>query len=318
VAQYPTGVETCEITFGSALTFLGNLAEARVTITPILGGSTKSIVWAATGTSLNPFPETVRAESGLQGALTVPVVDQDGWIDNAGRPIKMWAYRVELYAELGGQSSITIVKTFQPVQGQEQIDLDMIADDTLVGAPVVGVIPAVTSVNGQTGAVTVLAGDLPPGDADGHVLTWDALNQDWVSAAPTGGTGGGTGGPVAIGDVTGLQDALSAKVTRPSNPTTASVLTLGTDGTVAATVYATTATPSSMARRGSDGSLTVALTPTQPGHAVSLSHLNTALVGANMTTETLRAKLEMYVIEPTDPIPVGAGPKSIIFRKSSV
>lgn len=50
---------------------------------------------------------------------------------------------------------------------------------------------AVTSVNGQSGAVVLALGDLDdinaPSPSDGYVLTWDNTNSEWIAAAAAAG-----------------------------------------------------------------------------------------------------------------------------------
>jgi hypothetical protein len=184
--MYP-GVELATISFGAAKDFFGDDTKGKITVVPLLGGSTKTIVWDANGRALVPFVEVKQAEVGVEATLQLPVVNQDGWRDDAGNVIKMWAYRLTYYAESSdGTGSVTIEKVFQPLKGQSIIDFDRILG-TGVGAPLVAAVPAVTSVNGQTGAVTVSAGGLPAGSTDNEVLTWSTeMSAPRWEPAPSG------------------------------------------------------------------------------------------------------------------------------------
>lgn len=148
---FPVGMQTCVVTFGTALSWQGNAASVSVVVTP-----THDLVWAATGQPLISFRESVAAAPGVPGQVVLPVTDQNGFINGAGQTFKNWAYTIDITYSYGGETH-TARKAIQPVIGQSVIDLDLIPDGT-VTAGVSAVIPPVISVNGQTGAVTVAGG----------------------------------------------------------------------------------------------------------------------------------------------------------------
>src|SRR5690606_33482639 len=116
-------------------------------------------------TALLPVNATEKAEAGALGSITVPVVDQPGWVDDGQNPITMWAYRVTETA--GGKAR---VKHVQPLAGQTLIDFDRIPDGT-VGLPVSAPSVSVSDVAGHTGSVSAeqiaaAVGPLLPGGGE--------------------------------------------------------------------------------------------------------------------------------------------------------
>jgi len=148
---WPDGVETCEIVFGKSVSTDGTDLSARCEIVPVLSG-TRSVVWAETGTALVPVSAKSSADSGEESSISVPVVDQPGWVDDGQHPFTMWAYKV---TEISG--GIARQKFVQPMSGQEVIDFDLIPDGT-VGVPSVAPVVSVTTVAGLSGRVE--AGEL--------------------------------------------------------------------------------------------------------------------------------------------------------------
>lgn len=105
----------------------------------------------------------------------------------------------------------------------------------------------------------------PPNSlARGHVKYAQAVFKGTAADAGYGGGGGGEGGPIAIGDVTGLQAALDAKV-----PTTRTVNGHALSANVTVTAADTSAVPT---------------TTTVNGHALSA---NVVVSAADITTGTL-------------------------------
>lgn len=152
---FPAGVTTCSVTAGSALDMYGADALIEITITPQLGGSAKRIIWAATGQALTSFTGTFKGVVGAPATFALPHVDQSGFIDGSGASFKNWSYvaSVKISSADLGQSTV-YSQAFQVLVGQTSVDLDLIPDGS-VGAPTSSPVPAVTSVNGSTGAVTV-------------------------------------------------------------------------------------------------------------------------------------------------------------------
>lgn len=79
MAIYPTGIITREVTYGSAIKFIGATdLTMEVTITP-----TRSLVW--NGIPVINTVATVRNTTlGSEGSITLPVTNQTGWRDDKG------------------------------------------------------------------------------------------------------------------------------------------------------------------------------------------------------------------------------------------
>lgn len=197
---WPNGMELVTVTVGSSLSFFGDEQAIKVTVTPVIGGTVGRLLWAATGHPVVFGSKTFTGVAGTVASFTVPNPDQPGFIDGAGNAVTNWAYSAVV--EVGSQRW---TQAFQPVAGQSSIDLDMVQDGQ-VSAPVSAPVPAVTSVNGQTGAVVVSGG----GGEGGPVAWTEVLNKPSVFP------------PAAhqhsIGDVTGLQAALDAVEGVPGEP----------------------------------------------------------------------------------------------------
>lgn len=91
---YPTGMATFQKTFGPAYALgTGETLQMVVAVTP-----STSVVWAASATPLVAFvpKEGISAAAGLQGILTLPSPDQDGFIDGAGNTVRNWTYNAEI------------------------------------------------------------------------------------------------------------------------------------------------------------------------------------------------------------------------------
>lgn len=151
---YPEGVTTCDVLIGDALNFHGENMRVRVFITPVLGGESTHLVHSASGAALAPVQRTWVAEAnGGLVSIPLPHVDQAGFIDESGAAATMWAYRAHVRLE-SPDGAVEYEKNFQLVAGQSIVDLDKIPDGP-ISEPLSAPVPAVTSVNGQTGAVTV-------------------------------------------------------------------------------------------------------------------------------------------------------------------
>ncbi|MCZ9884046.1 hypothetical protein [Arthrobacter sp. B2a2-09] len=154
----PAGVTTCDVVFNTPVSFAGGAGSATLTIRP-----TQTIFWAATGQPLGKFTETV-AVNGVPGAITLPVVDQAGFVDSSGNAVKNWAYLADIAWSVNGQY-IASHKSFQLATGQSSVVLDLIPDGN-VSTPVSAPFAPVTSVNGVTGAVSLTKASLGLGSVD--------------------------------------------------------------------------------------------------------------------------------------------------------
>lgn len=144
----PVGVETCTITFGSDVDFAGGPVSVSIVATP-----THDLVWKTTGQRVLAFPISANAAEGVPGSISLPVVDQDGFADGEGNDFTMWAYTLKVtYTGAGGKETVT--KAVQPLSGQSSLDFDLLPTGQITSG-VSATIPAVLSVNGDTGNVTV-------------------------------------------------------------------------------------------------------------------------------------------------------------------
>lgn len=198
---WPSGMQLVNITVGSTLNFFGDEQIVKVTVTPVLGGSSTRLIWAATG---QPVVLGTKEFTGLAGSIasfTIPNPDQAGFIDGAGNAARNWSYSATVV--VGGQRW---TQAFQPIAGQTEIDLDLVPDGAIT-APTSAPTPAVTSVNGQTGAVVITGG------GGGGASTWDELTGKPTEFPPTDHTH-------TVDDVDGLQTALDGKQASGSYATT--------------------------------------------------------------------------------------------------
>lgn len=159
---FPVNVTTCILSIGSSLSFFGDSGSVSVVVTPVIGGGATYIVWDATGDPFVAAPKTFTSVVGSPVQVTVPHVDQPGFIGPSGDAVTFWAYNISVKATVNAKD-ISWVKNVQPVQGQGAIDVDKTPDGpiaTTLYAPV----PAVTSVNGETGAVVLDLGGGGGGD----------------------------------------------------------------------------------------------------------------------------------------------------------
>lgn len=164
---YPSSVEIVTLTFGRSIRTDGTEVPSTITVTPVFTG-TKTATWTATGTSLLPLTQVYKAEEGVMGSIQLPVVDQPGWVDDAQNPYTGWTYK--LLEAIPGVNQ-NRVKYFSPVMGQTVVDFDLIPTGA-VGTPTLGVIPAVTSVNGESGAVTLPMVSVDVDEDGYYVLTF--------------------------------------------------------------------------------------------------------------------------------------------------
>lgn len=145
----PVGVETCTVTFGSAVSFVGAPAKIEATLM-----ADRTIVHAATGMSVWSGDDQVTAVSGSFLTFAVPVVDQAGFVDASGAAVTSWFYTLTGRITFENGKTANFSRNFQVFHGQTNVDLDLVPDGpVLPGASA----PSATvySVAGHSGLVTV-------------------------------------------------------------------------------------------------------------------------------------------------------------------
>lgn len=148
--SWPAAINTVLLTVGRTHDAPGNNLDVTLTVEADLGGP-RSITWAATNDTMTTLVGRAKDE------LAIPVVDQAGWVAPSGLQITEWGYRAQLVIRSHGQTRV-LERRFKLRTGQLEVDFfDLPADE--VATPVFAPTPAVTSVNGQTGAVIVEAGE---------------------------------------------------------------------------------------------------------------------------------------------------------------
>jgi acetyl esterase/lipase len=147
----PAGVSTFELLFGKTFDFEGTPLRTDLVITP-----SHELVWEATGDRLVPIKVSKDANEGEYGSVNLPHTDQAGFVNLKGEAIIDWWYTVQS-TDRKGRTAASGPKTrkLQATSDQLTIDLDLVPTDGSVGPVGSAVLPAVTSVNGETGAVTV-------------------------------------------------------------------------------------------------------------------------------------------------------------------
>lgn len=126
----PTGMRLFTVTFGPAQSqVLGTPMGMRIEITP-----STSVTWAATGTPLPAYREDVSALDGLQGSITLPDPDQDGFIDGAGRTVRNWTYTATVQYTAAKRAKLVATKVFTHYASEPStVDLENIIPVTATG-----------------------------------------------------------------------------------------------------------------------------------------------------------------------------------------
>lgn len=143
----PVGVQTCEVTFGPFTDFQGNPVRGRVSFKP-----SRSLIWVATGVPILASVITVSLDENGAGSVYLPYTDQPGFADGAGHSVTNWTYLATF--ALAGDVDAPSPTYFQLPTGPAQIDLDLATPMGASNGTLVDM-PAVLSVNGQTGHVVV-------------------------------------------------------------------------------------------------------------------------------------------------------------------
>ena len=189
----PEGVTTCRVFKKAPVTFGGGQTQVYLEITPSV-----RLIHTATGTPLADFLEVVAPLEGGVAQASLPHTDQAGFQDEAGNTFTNWHYTARVRYEKGGDKKHLPLFAFQIPAGQTEIDLSMIPAGP-AALPTSAPIAAVTSINGQTGAVDTylqLARD-PWSLFSGTITYADGAPTSAAVLWPDGTTGVYTGTPSA-------------------------------------------------------------------------------------------------------------------------
>lgn len=172
----PSGVSTFTLQFGRLVNTFGGPMGTRLTVEP-----SHELVWAATGDRISAVSVVSAAVDGEFGVVQLPHTDQPGFVDLNGNAITDFWYTVRATDVMSGRVvSAKVTRHIQATSDIGFVDLEMIPVDTVV-APAGSVpLPAVTSVNGQTGAVVV---DVPAASPE----QIEQAVTDWLSENPVEG-----------------------------------------------------------------------------------------------------------------------------------
>jgi hypothetical protein len=157
---WPDGVPVVRVQWSRGYVATGNRADVQMVIEAVMPGA-ESLVHQLTGAKLTPLPVKLNANTDDENFIDLPAVDADHWIDQNGTLYKGWSYLATL-RYLSNNKSTTITRTFQLLEGDPPVDMDLIESGT-PGAPVLMLALPVRTVNGlrpdATGNVQLATGD---------------------------------------------------------------------------------------------------------------------------------------------------------------
>jgi len=145
----PAGVTTCLVSKKAPVSFGGGQAKVYLEITPSV-----RLVHTATGTPLADFLEVIAPLEGGVAQAALPHTDQPGFQDEAGNAFINWHYTARVRYEKDGNKKHLPLFAFQIPSGQTALDLSAVPAGP-AALPTSAPIAVVTSINGQTGPVTV-------------------------------------------------------------------------------------------------------------------------------------------------------------------
>ena len=152
----PAGITVALVHMDAPLSFIGEPGRVHITITPSV-----PLIWEATGTPIINFFDVVQPANGQPFEVYLPHTDQDGFLDGNGNTFEGWYYTVKITYEKGGQRLTFPDRDFQILTGQDDVDLALVPAGTAYVPSVAPILP-VTSIDGQTGAVTLAELGLDP------------------------------------------------------------------------------------------------------------------------------------------------------------
>lgn len=116
----PPAIKTFDLTVGPGTSLiLGDDLSITVNLT-----ASRSAVWAATGTPLVAFLETLEAPAGQIGTAKLPNPAQDGFTDEDGNPVRDWTYRADVQYKRAGRVVGVASKVFTALEGDIALNLD--------------------------------------------------------------------------------------------------------------------------------------------------------------------------------------------------
>lgn len=173
---FPADVKLVRVTCGTGYDLSGEPIAITLEVTPVLGGNLKRLIHAATGTFMTRDALTFKSDPGSPATFTVPSPAQaETWKDGSGSFFTNWSYSVTVMTRTASGKTQSWVQSFQPVDGQETVDLDLVPDGQ-IGSPTSAPAPAVTSVNGQSGAVVIDVGEAVTPESVAANLTVEAVD----------------------------------------------------------------------------------------------------------------------------------------------
>lgn len=146
----PAGITTATVHLDAPISFTGDPGRLHVTITPSV-----SLVWAATGTPLGNFVDSLDLSPGAELSVQLPHTDQPGFLDGEGNTYTGWYYTITVVYEKEGQRRNFPARSFQVLAGQVSVDLALIPAGQAAPVPQIAPILPVTSIAGMTGSVTL-------------------------------------------------------------------------------------------------------------------------------------------------------------------
>lgn len=209
MTQLPEGITTAQVHMDAPLSFIGEPGRLHVTVTP-----SATLIWAATGTPIGAFTDSLSLDPGVELRIELPHTDQPGFLDGNGNTFTGWYYTVEITYERDGEIEPFPSRDFQILNGQLEVDLALVPSGQAYVPEVAPILP-VTSVDGFTGAVTKTQLGLNNVDNTSDAAkpvstaTQAALNLKAPLASPTftGTVSGVSKAMVGLGNVDNTSDA---------------------------------------------------------------------------------------------------------------
>ncbi|UOK18362.1 hypothetical protein SEA_BRUHMOMENT_46 [Arthrobacter phage BruhMoment] len=199
MSQLPAGITTASVHMDAPLSFIGEPGRLHVTVTP-----SATLVWAATGTPIGAFTDSLSLDPGVELRIDLPHTDQPGFLDGNGNSFTGWYYTVEITYERDGEQEPFPSRDFQILSGQAEVDLALIPSGQAY-VPQVAPIQTVTSVNGRAGVVVLAKADVGLGSVDN---TSDAAKPVSTATAAALAAKAPLSNPTFTGFVNGLTKAM--------------------------------------------------------------------------------------------------------------